>query len=255
MGQQVSKSTASSSNNSPNTVGANGVGTNATANNGGGNDTAGANNAQPVATSGGANNSPSNGGENAAANNAAKAGRGVHVPSSDVPHTKRVYDPAQPTVLPQYFLGRDCLERAQENFQYQRDLAKFNRKCDAAPCATACSHQFSPCRRGCDASFLQNADIFSHVAPSTCQRTYYDRESALLARQLAAYRSGDQRVRNGSIPGQQCTTGACAGPARFPMAAQQVAAQSATLPKPGQPANAANSGGMSNVVTRAMEDQ
>jgi len=136
-----------------------------------------------------------------------------------------MYDAQQPRVLPQYFLGRNCLERAQENFHYQRDLAKFNRKCDTAPCATACTHQFSPCRRGCDASFLHNADIFSHAPPSTCLRTSYDRESALLARQLAAYRSGDQRARCGMLCSQQQTCGADGAAAYCPLAAQQVAAQ------------------------------
>lgn len=103
--------------------------------------------------------------------------------------------------IPDYFAGRDALERARERFQYERDMARYNRRHDAVACAVACKHQFSKCRSGCDGSALYNADLFdADKCPERgCARAQYSSESEILARQLAARNKSLSTTRNGSM--------------------------------------------------------
>lgn len=105
--------------------------------------------------------------------------------------------------VPDYFAGRDALERARERFRYERDLARFNRRNDAVACSVACKHQFSQCRSGCDGSFLHNADVVDACTDKQSKdrsaRAQYARESAILARQLKARNKSLETTRNGSM--------------------------------------------------------
>lgn len=88
--------------------------------------------------------------------------------------------------LPCYVHGDDCLRRAQERFQYQKDLAKYNRRFEGANCTCACNYKYNTaCRRGCSSS-----DLLWDPAVGASPQARFERESLTLARQLAAQRRG-----------------------------------------------------------------
>jgi hypothetical protein len=87
--------------------------------------------------------------------------------------------------------GADCVQRAQENFQFEKDLSRHNRLNDSAPCQGACTHQFqTACRRGCS-----QTDLLWEAGVTT-PHDRFAREAAVLAKQLATQQNslyGSQR--------------------------------------------------------------
>lgn len=103
--------------------------------------------------------------------------------------------------LPDYFMGRDELERAREKLQYEREMAKYNRLNDAVPCSVACNHEFATCRRGCDSSILYSADLFEGQngcavgGSGGCARSIYETEAGTLKKQILKQQPSTQRTK------------------------------------------------------------